>query len=250
MPVAGGGGFGAFPSPSRDPFAAPPPPQQQPSLTLDRPLNGIRVVVLAGESFAAAIVARELAQQSADVVLVYAPNRTSADKLTADPSTNLYRMTSADPFTDLLLGFCRVRHIDLKTPKGRSEVRRLIREESDVLVEGFRPGTLHRLLDGRDPSDLNSSVICLSLPGFAPACPYSALRAWEGVVAAVSGVYSDMGLNRRLMGRSTSYSPLPLASVYASALGLASIVFALLARRRHGRGDTIVVPLSSALHGG
>lgn len=202
--------------------------------SLLRPLKGNRVVVLAGASFAAAIVARELAAQSAEVLLVCPPpNRT----------------TSADPSTDLLGVFCRVVPIDLKTEAGRTEVQRLC-EESDVLVEGLRgPETLRRLLGGQDPRDLNASLIHLSLPGFAPACKYSTLRAWEAVVAAVSGVFSDMGLNRRLMGKATSYSPLPLASVYASALGLASIVFALLAQRRHGRGDTIVVPLSSALHG-
>ena len=69
------------------------------------------------------------------------------------------------------------------------------------------------------------------------------------------------GLNRSLMGQKVSYSSVPLASVYAAALGLISVVCALRAKRRgigssssshsggvRGGGDMIVVPLASALH--
>jgi len=57
-----------------------------------------------------------------------------------------------------------------------------------------------------------------------------------------------MGLNRTLMGRSPSYSPLPLASTYACPLAASAIAAALIAREVTGLGDQIEVPLAACLH--
>ena len=73
------------------------------------------------------------------------------------------------------------------------------------------------------------------------------IPGWEGVVAAAMGQYTDMGLNRVLMGISASYSPLGLASAYASIFGAMSIVLALRARETDRQGDWIEVPLAAAL---
>ena len=62
-----------------------------------------------------------------------------------------------------------------------------------------------------------------------------------GVIAAASGQFTDMGLNRVLMGINPSFSPLPLASAYGAVLG------AMAARETSGRGDRIEVPLAAAL---
>ena len=67
----------------------------------------------------------------------------------------------------------------------------------------------------------------------------------RGNVLATSGVFTDMGLNRQLMGDTTSYSPLYQASTYAAAL--ANPCSALLKRETTGLGDRIEVPLASAL---
>lgn len=57
-----------------------------------------------------------------------------------------------------------------------------------------------------------------------------------------------MGLNRTLMGKNPSYSPLPLASTYASPLAAGAIASALIARELTGLGDQIEVPLAACLH--
>lgn len=66
-------------------------------------------------------------------------------------------------------------------------------------------------------------------------------------MAAASGVFTDMGLNRVLMGVNPSYSPLPLASAYATVLGALSVAVSLYACGRGGQGEIIEVPLASAL---
>lgn len=57
-----------------------------------------------------------------------------------------------------------------------------------------------------------------------------------------------MGLNRTLMGKNPSYSPLPLASTYACPLAASAIAAALIAREVTGLGDQIEVPLAACLH--
>jgi len=76
------------------------------------------------------------------------------------------------------------------------------------------------------------------------SCPF---KAWEGILLAQSGALTEMGFNRTLMGHAASYTPLPLASAYASSLACLAITMALTSRELDGIGDTIEVPLASAL---
>ena len=73
------------------------------------------------------------------------------------------------------------------------------------------------------------------------------MPAWESVIGATVGQFTDMGLSRTLMGIEPSYTPLPLASAYGAVLGALAVVLALLARERDGAGDAIEVPLAAAL---
>jgi crotonobetainyl-CoA:carnitine CoA-transferase CaiB-like acyl-CoA transferase len=118
-----------------------------------------------------------------------------------------------------------------------------------VLIENFRPGVMARLGLGPEAcARLNPRLVSLSLPGFASGDRARArLRAWEAVIAAESGQFTDMGLNRVLMGIDPSFTPLPLASAYGALLGAMAVGAALTARERKGRGDHIEVPLASAL---
>lgn len=138
--------------------------------------------------------------------------------------------------------------LDLKTPEGLAQAHELV-ARADILVENFRPGVMARL--GLDPADLREArpeLITVSLPGFASSDDLRRdWRAFEGVIAAASGVFTDMGLNRVLMGRNPCYSPLPLASAYGTMLGVSAAVLALQSRERTGHGDQIEVPLASAV---
>lgn len=92
------------------------------------PLNGVRVVELAGIGpgpFAAML----LADLGADVVRV---DRPGGAGLGIDPA---YDVTNRNKRSVL---------VDLKSPDGVAQVLALV-ERADVLVEGYRPGVAERL---------------------------------------------------------------------------------------------------------
>ncbi|WP_321812142.1 CoA transferase [Burkholderia sp. BCC1985] len=138
--------------------------------------------------------------------------------------------------------------IDLKTDKGLEEAKDLIRR-ADVVIENFRPGVMARLgLDFAKLREARPELITLSMPGFASNDQLRReWRAFEPIIAAASGVFTDMGQNRVLMGINPSFSPLPLASAYGTMLAVSAVALALQARQRTGMGDEIEVPLASAV---
>ena len=152
-----------------------------------------------------------------------------------------------DPAFDMLSRGKRAIEIDLKSDAGLQRVQDLVRR-CDVVIDNFRPGVMQRL--GLDPSalqQLNPDIISLSLPGFASTDEdLRNIAAWEAVIAARTGQFTDMGLNRRLMGINPSFTPLGLASAYGAAFGAMSVLFALQGRGQSG-GEHVEVPLASAL---
>jgi crotonobetainyl-CoA:carnitine CoA-transferase CaiB-like acyl-CoA transferase len=138
--------------------------------------------------------------------------------------------------------------IDLKTERGLVEAHALI-EHADIVIENFRPDVLRRLgIDFLSLRTARPALITLSIPGFASNDEARRdWRAFEAVIAAASGVFTDMGLNRVLMGVNPSFSPLPLASAYGTMLAASATVLALQSRVRTGLGDHIEVPLSCAV---
>ncbi|NIZ11377.1 CoA transferase [Pseudooceanicola sp. HF7] len=138
--------------------------------------------------------------------------------------------------------------LDLKTEAGLADARALC-DEADVIIENFRPGKLAALgLDFDQMCQDRPELITLSIPGFASNdLERREQRAFESVVAASSGVFTDMGLNRVLMGVNPSFSPLPLSSAYAAQIAGSAVVLALQSRQVTGRGDQIEVPLAAAI---
>jgi crotonobetainyl-CoA:carnitine CoA-transferase CaiB-like acyl-CoA transferase len=197
---------------------------------IHRPLSHIRVLDF-GQYLAGPLVGMMLADMGAEVIRIDPPE---------GPAFK-------DPATDMLSRGKSSLILDLKSGEGRETAIDLAKR-ADVVVENFRPGVMDRL--GLGPGALraaNDRLVYLSLPGFASTDPALAgLPAWEAVIAAYTGQFTDMGLNRRLMGINPSFTPLTLASAYGSAFGAMAILFALYAREKNG-GDHIEVPLASAL---
>jgi crotonobetainyl-CoA:carnitine CoA-transferase CaiB-like acyl-CoA transferase len=195
-----------------------------------RPLSHIRVLDF-GQYLAGPLVGMILADMGAEVIRIDPPG---------GPRFKF-------PAADMLSRGKSSLVLDLKSPEGLETALELVRR-SDVTIENFRPGEMKRL--GLGPDDLravNPGIVSLSLPGFASTDPDLAhLPAWEAIIAARTGQFTDMGLNRRLMGINPSFTPLALASAYGATFGAMSVLFALGARHRNG-GDHIEVPLASAL---
>ncbi len=202
-------------------------------MTEHRPLSGVRVLDF-GQYLAGPLVGMMLADMGAEVIRIDPPGGPRWD----------------DPAFEMLSRGKSAIELDLKSEEDRATAIELA-QRTDVVVENFRPGVMDRLGVGADVlRATNPQLIYLSLPGFASTDPdLAGLAAWEAVVAACTGQFTDMGLNRRLMGIKASFSPLTLASAYAASYGAMSVLFALSARDRMG-GDRIEVPLASALFEG
>ncbi len=138
--------------------------------------------------------------------------------------------------------------LDLKTPDDL-EVAQALVASADVVIENFRPGVMDRLGLGPDwARELNPALVYLSIPGFSSTDPeFRDVQAWEAVIAAASGQFTDMGLNRVLMGINPSFSPITLASAYAATLGATGVAAALHAREKTGLGDWIEAPIAACL---
>ncbi|MFY0310429.1 CoA transferase [Leisingera sp. D0M16] len=195
-----------------------------------RPLSHIRVLDF-GHYLAGPLTGMMLADMGAEVIRITPPGGTGFD----------------GPAFDMLSRGKQTLELDLKTGERRATAIELAKR-ADVVIENFRPGVMDRL--GLGPEVLraaNNQLVYLSMPGFASTdTELAELPAWEAVIAAYTGQFTDMGLNRCLMGINPSFSPLTLASAYGASFGAMSVLFALNAREQNG-GDHIEVPLAAAL---
>ena len=137
--------------------------------------------------------------------------------------------------------------LDLKSEAGRAAARRLI-AAADVVIENFRPGVMDRLgLGAHVVTERHPRLIYLSLPGFASTDLGKAnIRAFEGVLNAASGLFTDLDSVGRMVGAPPVYTPVPLASTYGAIHGALAVTLALYARAESGRGEVIEVPLLGA----
>ncbi len=82
--------------------------------------------------------------------------------------------------------------IDLKTPEGRRQLESMV-TDSDVIIEGMRPGFLDKIgLGFARLCELNPSIVMCSISGYGATGPYRnlpshgvAYDAWAGVIAPV-----------------------------------------------------------------
>ncbi|GAA6209824.1 CoA transferase [Cognatishimia sp. WU-CL00825] len=195
------------------------------------PLTGVKVVDF-GQYIAGPAVAMLLGDLGATIVHIDPPNGPMWDS-PANATLNRNKV---------------IVNLDLKTQQGLEQARTLC-AEADIIVENFRPGKMAKLgIDFAEMREERPELITISLPGFASNDPSRReLRAYESIVSASSGVFTDMGLNRVLMGLNPSFSPLPLASAYASQIAASATVLALQSRQVTGLGDQIEVPLAAAV---
>ena len=196
------------------------------------PLAGVRVVDF-GHYIAGPLAGMLLADQGADVIKVDRPGTRSAGA--GDPADAMYNR-----------GKTRV-ELDLKSEDGLAAARRLV-AAADVVIENFRPGVMDRLgLGAQVVTGRHPRLVYLSLPGFASTDLGKAnIRAFEGVLNAACGLYTDLDSTGRLVGAPPVYTPVPLASTYGAIHGALAVTLALHARAGSGRGEVIEVPLLSA----
>lgn len=129
--------------------------------------------------------------------------------------------------------------VDMKSPDGLEIVKKLA-DESDILVENFRPGVLDRLgLTYEVLSERNPGLIWASISGFGQTGADRDRPAYDMIVQAISGGMSMTGEP----GRSAVRSGIPLGDLSAGMYAVIGALAALEERRRSGKGQFIDVSM-------
>ena len=179
------------------------------------PLTGIRVVDF-GHYIAGPLTGMLLADQGAEVIKVDRPGKPDYDT----PANGVFNR-----------GKQRIT-LDLKDADDLATAVNLI-QSADVVIENFRPGVMQRLgLGAEDMTALNPGLVYLSLPGFASTDERASIRAFEGIISAAIGQYTD--LQSRRADLPPVYTPMPLGSTYGAIHGAIAVTLALYAREESG----------------
>jgi len=146
--------------------------------TLDRPLNGLRVLDLT-RILAGPVATRFLAGFGADVLRI--------DPLNWDEPAVLPEVTA---------GKHRAR-LDLNDTKDRAIFARLL-SEADVIVHGYRADALEKLGFGEDVRlQINPDLIDISLDAYGWSGPWSARRGFDTIVQMSTGLAQAEMLHAR-----------------------------------------------------
>lgn len=133
--------------------------------------------------------------------------------------------------------------VDLRNARGASLVKALI-QETDVLIENFRPDVMGRLgLDYDTLSAINPRLIMLSISGFGIDNPDSGRAAYAPVVHAETGLVSRQAMVSKAFPADIGVS---IADTNASLHGLVGLLAALYARQSSGQGDHIDLAMVDA----
>jgi crotonobetainyl-CoA:carnitine CoA-transferase CaiB-like acyl-CoA transferase len=155
-----------------------------------------------------------------------------------------------------MLGGVSVRHlnlnrnkrclsIDLKSEEGRRILLRLA-EDSQVLLEQFRPGVMARLgLDYEAVRAVNPAIVYCSLSGFGQDGPLRNLAAHDPNYLALSGILSLLG------GRlgPPAMSGVQIADISAALMAAVGVLVGVRQAERTGRGDFLDVSLFGSVIG-
>jgi crotonobetainyl-CoA:carnitine CoA-transferase CaiB-like acyl-CoA transferase len=202
------------------------------------PLSGLRVldfsIMLAGP-----YCARLLADGGADVVKIEPPE--GDDMRLRTPLRNGHSAY----FGQLNAGK-RSLALDLKSPGAIATVLRLV-EQTDVIVENFRPGVMDRLGLGYERlREVNPGIVYCSISGYGQSGPQAERAAYAMIVHAESGF--DRALMRYAGDRDR---PVPGAVFVADVLGAinayAAIQTALVHRVSTGKGQRVDVALMDCM---
>jgi crotonobetainyl-CoA:carnitine CoA-transferase CaiB-like acyl-CoA transferase len=133
--------------------------------------------------------------------------------------------------------------LDLKSREGKLILTRLIKR-SDVLVENFRAGVMHKLGFGyRAVRKINPRLIYCSISGYGQTSSRSHAPSYDLIVQGESGLMDLTGFP----GKPPTKAGISLADVNAGNIAFEGILLALLRRAQTGRGEHIDISLLDAL---
>lgn len=199
------------------------------------PFSGLRVVALE-QAVSAPFCSRQLADLGADVIKVERPD--GGDFARAYDSA----VNGLSAYFVWLNRGKRSIALDLKSEHGHSVCARLL-DRADVFLHNLVPGAVERMGFGYEElAARNPRLIWCGLSGYGPNGPYRDKKAYDMLVQSESGVVSLTGTPEAPAKVGVS-----IADISSGLYAYSSILAALYARERCGRGERIDISMFECL---
>ena len=193
-------------------------------------LEGLKVLDL-GRVIAAPFAASILADLGADVIKVEMPKYgdNARDNLPMKDGESTY-----------FINFNRSkRGMTLDMKKGKDILIKMI-EQTDILLENFRPGVMEKLgLGYEELKKVNPRLIYAAVSGFGQNGPYKNRAGYDPLAQAMSGIMSITGYPETPPARAGA----SIADIMAGQNAVIGILAALQYREKTGKGQMIDVAL-------
>jgi crotonobetainyl-CoA:carnitine CoA-transferase CaiB-like acyl-CoA transferase len=201
------------------------------------PLKGLRVIDLT-KDFAGPFCTMILSDLGAEVIKVEKPGSGDETRAWGPP----FVKGLSYYFLSLNRGKKSIT-LDLNTPEAQKIIRELV-QDSDILVESFRPGALsHYRLDYPRLRRVNKALVYCSISGFGQTGPYRNRPGYDIVAFAMSGIMSTTGEE----GRPSIRVSIPVADIAAGHYASTAILACLSRRLVTGRGEYIDISLYDSI---
>lgn len=196
------------------------------------PLTGVRVLDFS-QLLPGAVCTMFLADLGAEVTKIEPPGAGDAARgPEGAPPSGIFHITNRNK---------RSLALDLKTPEAVEIVRRLV-AESDVVVEGFRPGVMARFGLGYDDlRAIRPALVYCSITGFGQSGPLAHKAGHDINYQAQAGVLGQNVID----GSRPSPGNFPIADLAGGGLSSAvGILAALLDARMTGQGRHVDIAMA------
>lgn len=132
--------------------------------------------------------------------------------------------------------------VNLKSPESKNIVERLARQ-SDVAIEGFRPGVAKRLgIDSESLRKANPRIICCSISGYGQTGPWRERPGHDVNYVAAAGALAFPGQWLKAPSRSS----LAIADMGGGAFAAIAVLSSLHERNESGKGAILDLSLFEA----
>jgi crotonobetainyl-CoA:carnitine CoA-transferase CaiB-like acyl-CoA transferase len=201
------------------------------------PLDGIKVLDLSRHS-PGRYTSMMMADLGAEVITVETPRTAGSPALSF--------MFTNDTWFRYVGMNCSKKSIavNLKHEKGRDVVHRLV-DNADVFIEAFRPGASARLgMNYETLSKRNPRLVYCSVTGYGQDSPYVNRASHDINVAAITGILGATGAKE---GEPIHVIFPQISDLSANCQAISSILAALYAREKTGRGQYIEVSITDGM---
>jgi crotonobetainyl-CoA:carnitine CoA-transferase CaiB-like acyl-CoA transferase len=201
-----------------------------------QPLAGITVVTLE-HAIAGPFATRQLADLGARVIKIERPGvgdfaRAYDERVRGLASHFVWTNRSKESLT-----------LDVKHPKARKILQRLVVEQADVLVQNLAPGAAARLgLSYAALSAARPAIIVCDISGYGADGPYRDKKAYDLLIQSEAGFLSVTGTEADPVKAGCS-----IADIAAGMYAYTNILAALLERNRTGKGRHLDVSMLESL---